>query len=58
MPDISMCSSKECPMFKQCYRAQATPGPYRQAYSYFYKEGKKCDYFIPMRKEDYEQENT
>ena len=25
MPDISMCLLKECPRFKDCYRAQAKP---------------------------------
>ncbi len=35
MPDISMCDNKSCKKFADCYRAQATPSKYRQAYTTF-----------------------
>lgn len=41
MPDISMCDNKSCKKFLECYRAQATPSKYRQAYTTFGSEG--CD---------------
>ena len=46
MPDITMCRDNECSRFAKCYRAQATPNPYRQ--SYFLnspRKGSECDYF-------------
>lgn len=49
MPDISMCNDYSCPKFDQCYRAQAKPSEYRQAYfagSPRSLDG--CEYFWPM----------
>ena len=45
MPDISMCSNKECPKKEDCYRAKAEPNPLWQSYTYFGLE-KKCQYFF------------
>jgi len=46
MPDITMCTGKNCPLAGQCYRHKAKPHEFRQ--SYFanppIKEG-KCEYF-------------
>lgn len=41
MPDISMCDNKSCKRFNECYRAQAIPSKYHQAYTTFGSEG--CD---------------
>ena len=50
MPDISMCVDHECPSAKKCYRHEATPNPFRQAYSEFErsKEDERCSYFYPL----------
>jgi hypothetical protein len=43
MPDISMCTKKDCPSFDHCYRAQAKPNE-PQAYNSFDNGDKdKCD---------------
>jgi hypothetical protein len=48
MPDISMCQKQDCPSFHKCYRAQAIPNPYRQAYMEFdNKGGTQCADYIP-----------
>ena len=53
MPDISMCLNKQCPLFAQCYRAQARANPYRQCYADFkfeIKDGKTfCKDFWPLK---------
>ena len=41
MPDISMCSGKECPLRFSCYRCNAKPNDARQ--SYFTKPPFKVD---------------
>ena len=48
MPDISMCSDKECSRKEECYRFTATPNEFRQAYADFkeIENGKGCEYFI------------
>lgn len=33
--DMTLCSSKFCPMRESCFRAQARPNPFRQSYSNF-----------------------
>lgn len=56
MPDISMCTNKQCPLRGDCYRAQAVPDSVWQSYSKFEprleSNGKVeeilCDYFIPI----------
>lgn len=49
MPDISMCKNKQCSLFEHCYRAQAKPDPYRQAYGSFSPdENGYCKYFDAM----------
>jgi len=32
MPDISMCSGVDCPLKETCYRNQAKPSKFRQAW--------------------------
>ncbi len=50
MADISMCIKEDCPSFKGCYRAQATPNPYRQSYALFDNKSEDfCDMFIPYK---------
>lgn len=46
MPDITMCSGKDCPFRDQCYRYTAKPSEYQQAYFSEppIKDG-KCDYY-------------
>ena len=44
MPDISMCSGKNCPIALHCYRYTATPSKYGQSYADFvYNDG--CKYY-------------
>jgi hypothetical protein len=35
MPDISMCTNEECPLKETCYRYNATPSEFMQAYAKF-----------------------
>jgi hypothetical protein len=50
MPDISMCVNDACPSAAKCYRHEAKPTEFRQAYSEFSPpEGRdKCDWFMPI----------
>lgn len=53
MPDISMCNDYSCPKFDKCYRAQAKPSEYRQAY--FASSPRSvdgCEYFSPLEETD------
>jgi len=45
MPDITMCSGKNCPLKEKCYRFLATPNEYAQSYfeSAPYNDGVKDD---------------
>ena len=50
MPDITMCSGKDCPVKEMCYRHTATPNEFRQSYFLsppgVLKDGKfKCDMY-------------
>jgi hypothetical protein len=47
MPDISMCTNEECPLKETCYRYNATPSEFMQAYAKFEydKDTKSCDYY-------------
>jgi hypothetical protein len=48
MPDISMCDNQTCTLNKTCYRFNANPDEYRQAYSAFKQDEKgNCDYYWP-----------
>ncbi len=55
MADISMCRNQDCPLSESCYRVQAKPNEFRQAYSVFefkstmYK-GVECDGYTPVHK--------
>ena len=49
MPDISMCTKKDCPSFGMCYRAQAEPNEPNQTYDDFDNAGESCcDDYIPV----------
>lgn len=54
MADISMCGGGHCHMKMDCYRHQAPPSNYWQAYFSHIpidKDG-KCDYFIPNKEQN------
>lgn len=40
MPDIAMCTRRECPRRVSCYRYVANPSPHRQ--TYFSPEPESC----------------
>lgn len=47
MPDISMCNNHACQVAAKCYRHEAKPNPYMQAYMAFVPDGDKgCQDFI------------
>lgn len=53
MPDITMCSDDKCHQFKDCYRAQANPNPYYQAYFVGSPAGMDgCKYYTPLFTEE------
>ena len=35
MPDITMCTNKDCPLSYSCWRFNCTPNKYRQSYAKF-----------------------
>jgi hypothetical protein len=48
MPDISLCTQKECPKSSECYRFRAIPNEYWQSY-FAPKFGENgCEYFIAI----------
>ena len=59
MPDLSMCGNDACPSAGECYRHEAKPSEFLQAYSHFapQKGRDKCDWFMPIwPKKDYSHE--
>jgi hypothetical protein len=55
MPDIDLCTNKECPLRGDCYRARAVPSQRQWVTRYeprLESNGKIeeliCDYFIPI----------
>ena len=51
MPDISMCTSKECASSATCYRhadSGTKPDPLRQAYMLFGPQ--QCEAYMPVAK--------
>jgi hypothetical protein len=48
VPDISMCSNKECSHKEECYRFTATPNEFSQAYADFkeIEKGEGCEHFM------------
>ena len=53
MSDICMCNDYSCPQFDKCYRAQAKPSEYRQAYfSESPRQVEGCFYFSPLEETD------
>ena len=55
MPDITMCFSLECPKRGDCYRVQAKPSRW-QSFSNYYREGKRCGNFWPMKPKEVSNE--
>ena len=49
MADISMCTNTSCPLFKECFRAQAKPSTW-QSYTRFEHKDGKCEDFINKHK--------
>jgi len=45
MPDITMCSGKDCPYKENCYRFTAKPCEYQSYFSTPPIKDGKCDYF-------------
>lgn len=59
MPDIQMCEGTNCPLAFNCYRATATPNPFRQPYYVgvpWDEEKKACEYYLPNEKLKIEHE--
>lgn len=54
MPDISMCSGKNCLMKETCYRYNAKPSEFMQTYFCEppLKEDKTCDYYWENKNSD------
>ena len=54
MPDISMCSSDNCPMKDKCYRSTATASKYQSYSNFEYTCNENSGYtdFIPTKIED------
>ena len=52
MPDITMCSSKECPMRSSCYRTRAKPDKLQSwtNFEYFCNENSGFNEYIPWNK--------
>lgn len=48
MPDISLCTSKGCPKWHLCFRAQSVPSKWRQSFSAFPFGENGCSYFWPI----------
>lgn len=49
MADISMCLNHACPSAKSCYRHEAKPNEWRQAYMQFEPDASgKCHDFTPV----------
>lgn len=46
MPNIAMCTRKDCPKARQCYRFTAIPS-HRQSYLMLEVIGEQCEYFWP-----------
>lgn len=53
MPDITMCTSENCPMKDTCYRVQARPSTYQSWGNFEYygcdKDNGFCDYIKDFR---------
>ena len=47
MADMTMCNNDKCPLRSDCYRAQCTPNPLWQSYSFYvYDEVNGCQDYI------------
>jgi hypothetical protein len=53
MPDITMCSSENCPMRGSCYRSRAKPNKLQSwtNFEYFCNENSGFDEYIKYNKE-------
>jgi hypothetical protein len=53
MPDITMCLNSCCTLKKNCYRFQAQPNPFSQAYNEFEQDDDEyCEFYWPILNED------
>ena len=54
MPEISMCTNKDCPSKETCWRFKAPPKPFWQSYCGFvvYDDEDKCEHYMEMEDED------
>lgn len=53
MPDITMCSGKDCPLKETCYRYTATPSEFMQSYfiqAPYDKEYETCGHYWEDKK--------
>ena len=60
MPDLTLCSSKECPVRDACYRSQAKPGQF-QSYSnfeYTCNEDNGFSYYIQLELNEIKQRSN
>jgi hypothetical protein len=60
MPDITICTNSDCPIYNCCYRASCQPGEYRQSYARFEPQKKdkaskvECEMHMPMKQRNFE----
>ena len=54
MADITMCTSQNCPMMEECYRARARPSKYQSwsNFEYTCNENSGFEDFIPVKQFD------
>ena len=50
MPDITMCTGKDCPIKEKCYRYTAKPDEFRQSYFDAPYKDENCEYFWDNKK--------
>lgn len=53
MPDISLCTSTDCPKWKTCKRATQAPSRFRQSYFNPFVYGQDCKFYIPNQPEEW-----
>ena len=52
MPDITMCTNKDCVIRGKCYRYRAVSEKFYQSYSFFECENEYSDYFLTLYPDD------
>lgn len=48
MADISKCMGRNCERRETCYRYTAPENQYRQSYTFFDDDPKKCEHYWPI----------